>query len=264
LLIPSNFLIQNYPMLEVILVLCGILISTTSMATGIGGGILWTPLLILLYGLSPAEAITASLFIQVFGLGSGAIAYGKAGLVKIKLSITFFLVALPGVIIGSFVTINLPQDTVQMAFGIMAMTMAILFVASGQDSEKKTNYNFGSKQIRQVAIIPAFFGFIMGFLSLGISEWLIPALRNKLGLDMQHSIGTSIVMMFLLALVASFVHFNLTETFYPEIIILGSIGTIIGGQIGVRISQRINDRLLKEGFIYLMTLIGIHLIFQAI
>ena len=250
-------------MLEVALILCGIFISSTAMAVGIGGGILWTPLLILLYGLSPAEAITTSLFIQVAGLGSGTVAYGKAGLVNRKLSITFFLVALPGIIIGSFVSITLPQDAVQMAFGIMAMIMAILFVASDQDAEEGASY-LDARKIKQVAVIPAFFGFIMGFLSLGIREWLIPALRNKLGLGMQQAIATSVAMMFLLALVASFVHYNLAETFYPEIIILGSIGTLIGGQIGPRISQRINDRILKESFIYLMTLIGIHLIFQAI
>jgi uncharacterized membrane protein YfcA len=251
-------------MLEAALILFGVIISSVAMAIGIGGGILWTPLLILVYGLSPAEAITTSLFIQVAGLGSGAAAYGKAGLVRKKLSITFFLIALPGVIIGSFVTINLPQDTVQMALGIMAMTLAILFVASSQDTEHETGGSFDSRQIRRIALIPGFFGFIMGFLSLGISEWLIPALRNKLRMDMQQAIGTSITMMFLLALVAAFVHFSLSETLYPEIIVLGSVGTVIGGQIGALTSQRINDRLLKQSFIYLMTLIGIHLIFQAI
>ena len=59
-------------------------------------------------------------------------------------------------------------------------------------------------------------------------------------------------------------NFNLSGNFHSEIIILSSIGTLIGGQIGARISQRINDALLKQSFIYLMTLIGIHLIFQAI
>jgi hypothetical protein len=251
-------------MLEFALILFGVIISSATMAVGIGGGILWTPLLILVYGLSPTEAITTSLFIQVVGLGSGSFAYSKAGLVNKKLSITFFLIALPGVIIGSFVAINLSPDTVQMALGVMAMTLAILFVASSQDTEQETAGSFNSRQIRRIAPIPGFFGFVMGFLSLGISEWLIPALRTKSGMNMQQAIGTSITMMFLLAIVASFVHYSLSETLCLDIIILGSVGTLVGGQIGARISQRINERLLKQTFIYLMTLIGIHLIFQAI
>ncbi|NOQ89499.1 MAG: hypothetical protein GQ549_00985 [Gammaproteobacteria bacterium] len=40
---------------ELGLVFAGLLISTAAMTIGIGGGILWTPLLILAYGLSPQE-----------------------------------------------------------------------------------------------------------------------------------------------------------------------------------------------------------------
>ena len=40
-------------------------------------------------------------------------------------------------------------------------------------------------------------------------------------------------------------------------------GVIIGGQIGPRISERVNDRILKEVFIFLLTLIGIHLIYNS-
>jgi hypothetical protein len=38
---------------------------------------------------------------------------------------------------------------------------------------------------------------------------------------------------------------------------------IIGGQIGPRFSERINERMLKEVFIFLLTLIGIHLIYNS-
>ena len=105
---------------------------------------------------------------------------------------------------------------------------------------------------------------MMGFLSIGISEWLIPALRNKLGMEMQQAIGTSITMMFMLAVVASLLHYGISDTLNLDLFVFGAIGTLIGGQIGVHISKRINDRILKQSFIYLMTLIGIHLIFQAI
>ena len=251
-------------MLELGLIFSGIIIGSTSMAIGIGGGILWTPLLILVYGLSPLEAISTSLFIQITGLGSGTFAYIRAKLIHIRLSIILAVVALPGVVLGSYVTVSLAEHTIQMVLGIMAMILAILFVISNQETEIQKDFNLNAKAVRKVAAIPGFFGFLMGFLSVGISEWLIPALRHRLKLDMPHAIGTSIGMMFILAITSSIVHFNLSGNFHSEIIILSSIGTLIGGQVGVRISQRINDQLLKQSFIYLMTLIGIHLIFQAI
>lgn len=251
-------------MLELGLIFSGIIIGSTAMAIGIGGGILWTPLLILVYGLSPQEAISASLFIQITGLGSGTFAYIKAKLIHIRLSVMLAVVALPGIVLGSYVTVSLAEHTIQMILGIMAMILAILFVVSNEEAETQKSVNLDTKAIRKVAPIPAIFGFLMGFLSVGISEWLIPALRHKLKFDMPHAIGTSIGMMFILAIASSAIHFNLSGNFHSEIFIFASIGTLIGGQIGVRISQRINDALLKQSFIYLMTLIGIHLIFQAI
>jgi len=251
---------------ELGLVFSGLLISTAAMTIGIGGGILWTPLLILVYDLSPQEAITTSLLIQVIGMGSGSVAFLRARLVEIKLSLIFFITALPGVVIGSIVTVNLPQQPVQMALGMMAMLLALLFVSAQEAmDEELDSYQFNQAKVKRLLPLPGFFGFFMGFLSLGIGEWLIPAMRNHLYLEMKRCVATIIPMMFLLALVASCLHWSLMEeSVQLNYFLWGSLGTLAGGQIGPRVARYINDRVLKESFIFLMTLIGIHLIFQAI
>ncbi|MDH5423887.1 MAG: sulfite exporter TauE/SafE family protein [Gammaproteobacteria bacterium] len=250
--------------LEAGLIISGILISAAAMTIGIGGGILWTPMLILAYNLSPQEAIATSLLIQVVGMGSGSIAYYRAGITNIKLSLIFIAVALPGVIIGSFITINLEQSTVQMALGIMSMMLAILFVNSHDDINQGHSFNFSKKVILKLLPIPAFFGFILGTLSLGIGEWLIPSLRSKLKIDMTTAVATVIPVMFVLVTIASLIHWSFAEDFHLQYFLWGALGTFIGGQIGVHISKRVDERMLKQSFIYLMTLIGIHLIFQAV
>jgi len=249
------------------LIIAGIASATAAMAVGIGGGILWTPLLIIGYGLSPLEAVTSSLIIQLSGLGSGAIAYFSQRNVKFKLSFIFFLVALPGVIAGSFAAVRLPENQVQLALGIMAMLLAIFFVATQESTDPpitSSRGNYDAGKVRSLLPIPGFFGLLMGFLSVGISEWMIPALQQRLRLGMCLAIGTVIPMMFMLAAVAAGIHFYQAESINWDIIIWGSVGTLIGGQIGPRINQLIPERVLKETFIYLMTLIGIHLIFQAV
>ena len=75
---------------ELGLVLSGLFISTAAMTIGIGGGILWTPLLILAYGLSPQAAVATSLLIQVIGMGSGTFAFLRTNLVDKKLALIFF------------------------------------------------------------------------------------------------------------------------------------------------------------------------------
>ena len=251
---------------ELGLVLAGLLFSTAAMTIGIGGGILWTPLLILAYGLSPQAAIATSLLIQVVGMGSGSLAFLRTKLIDKKLALIFFAAALPGVIIGSYVTVNLPQQPVQMALGIMAMTLALLFVASqDQTDEERDNYKFNQEKVNRLLPIPGFFGFIMGFLSLGIGEWLIPAMRSQLKLSMRRCVATIIPMMFLLAIVAASLHWSLMEeSVEVNYLLWGGLGTLIGGQLGPRVARYIDDKVLKETFIFLMTLIGIHLIFQSI
>jgi len=249
---------------ELGLVLIGTAISTIVMAIGIGGGILWTPVLILVYHTSPQEAVATSILIQVVGLGSGSLAYLKAGLVEKKLALVIFLAALPGVVIGSYFTSNLSGESIQMALGIMAITLAILFVSRNEGHQATSQYHFDRSKVSRILPVPAFLGFAMGALSLGISEWLIPMLRNKLKLAMKRAIATMIAAMFFLAIVAACVHWSLAASIQTDILLWGSVGVVIGGQIGARISQRINEQLLKETFIYLMTLIGIHLVFQAI
>ena len=251
---------------ELGLVFAGLLISTAAMTIGIGGGILWTPLLILAYGLSPQEAVATSLLIQVIGMGSGSFAFLRTKLVEKKLALIFFITALPGVIVGSIVTVNLPQQPVQMALGIMAMLLALLFVSGHEPmDEEQEDYQFNQTKVNRILPIPGFFGFIMGFLSLGIGEWLIPAMRSRLHLDMKRSVATIIPMMFLLAVVASALHWSLMEeSVQMNYFLWGALGTLVGGQIGPRVARYIDDRMLKEAFIFLMTLIGIHLIFQAI
>lgn len=246
------------------LVLAGIVIATLAMAVGIGGGILWTPLLILVYGLSPLEAVATSLMIQTAGLASGSLAYVRAGFTNIKLSLLFSLVALPGVIIGGLLSFRLSADSVQMLLGVMAMTLAVLFVASQVEYSDQGMEKIDSKELHRLLPIPVFFGFLMGSLSVGISEWLIPALRHRLRLSMARSIGTVIPMMFILATAAFLVHWFQSGGMHWDYLLWGGLGTLIGGQIGPRIARRIDERILKQSFIYLMTLIGIHLIFQSI
>ncbi len=242
----------------------GFVIASLVMAVGIGGGILWTPLLILAYGASPQEAVATSLMIQSVGLGSGALAYFRARLVEGKLALTLFAVAVPGVVLGSLISVQLPQDVVQLALGAMAMTLALVFVSGHDPAEAAGQNGYDRSQLPRVLPIPAFWGVAMGFLSVGVSEWLIPSLRSRLKLKMNRAVGTAVCVMFLLALVAAFAHSAMVHDVHWNWVMWGALGALVGGQLGPLVAVKVNERLLDETFVYLMTLVGIHLIFQAL
>jgi len=246
-----------------LLVACGIAISTIAMAVGIGGGILWAPLLIVVYGLAPVEAVTYSLIIQIFGMGSGTVAFYRSGQTDLKLSALFAAAALPGVIIGSFGTHYIDENLLRLILGIMAMMLALMFVARNTEAEKGAELSYQGGEVRRLLPIPAIFGFIMGLLSLGIGEWLIPALRDRLRLTMSRSVAVVVPMMMLLALVSSLIHISSIDELHLNYVVWGALGTLIGAPVGARLSRVINDRLLKEAFIFIMTLLAVHFVFRS-
>ena len=246
-----------------LLVLCGIAIAIVVMGVGIGGGILWAPLLIVVYGLAPVEAVTYSLIIQVFGLGSGTLAFWRSGQTDLRLSATLAAVALPGVIIGSFGTHHIDENKLRLILGIMAMMLALMFVARNTEAEQQGEGGYQKGRVGQLLPIPGVFGFIMGLLSLGIGEWLIPALRDRLRLSMSRAVAVVVPMMLLLATLSSLIHINSIETLRLDYVIWGAIGTVIGAPIGARLSRVIDDRLLKEAFIFIMTLLAVHFVFRS-
>jgi len=96
-----------------------------------------------------------------------------------------------------------------------------------------------------------------------MGEWLVPLMRTRLSLKMSNAIGTSIFITFGTCITGAIVHSLLGGAADLKLVGWAVPGVIIGGQIGPRITRRINERMLKEVFIFLLTLIGIHLIFNA-
>ena len=100
-------------------------------------------------------------------------------------------------------------------------------------------------------------------LSISMGEWLVPMLRTKLSMKMNSSIVTSIAIIFGTCIAAATAHQLMGGQAELGVVLWAAPGVIIGGQIGPRIATRINERLLKEIFVFLLTLIGIHLIYNA-
>jgi len=82
-------------------------ISTIAMMSGIGGALLFSPVFMLVLGLSPKNAIATGLVIEIFGFSSGVIGYLKQKTVNFEIVKKLLIWILPftimGVLIGKFV-----------------------------------------------------------------------------------------------------------------------------------------------------------------
>ena len=241
----------------------GVIIASVVSAVGIGGGILWMPFFIFFLKLAPETAVITSLLVQTAGMGSGSVAFVRKKTADLPLAGFFLALTIPGLALGALLTRLLSSANLELALGILTLTTAFLFVS--------VNHKYADTGRDQVPVKQAFrYGGIIsvlavasGMLSVSIGEWLVPLMRSRLKLRMHAAVATSIVTIFGTCIAGSMFHLLLGTPADTMALAWAVPGVIIGGQVGPRFTDKINERILKDVFIFLLTLIGIHLIYNS-
>jgi uncharacterized membrane protein YfcA len=241
----------------------GLIIASLVSAVGIGGGILWMPFFIIFLKLSPETAVITSLLVQTAGMGSGSIAFIGKKTADLHLAGFFLVLTLPGLAVGALLTRLLSSANLELALGILTLTTAFLFVSANQKYDDTGRNRVPVKGARRYGWLVSVMAVASGMLSVSIGEWLVPLMRNQLKLRMRAAVATSIVAIFGACIAGSTFHMAFGASPDPMVLIWAVPGVVIGGQIGPRFTERINERILKEIFIFLLTLIGIHLIYNS-
>ncbi len=241
----------------------GIIIATVVSTVGIGGGILWMPFLLIGMKLRPDTAVITSLLIQTAGMGSGAVAFGWRRQIDFRLMLLLLAMTVPGIAVGAFLTRQLAAIHLELILGMITLTTALIFVSANQ------RYGDAGKQRAELGVARRYgwavstMSVASGMLSVSIGEWLVPFMRSKLSLRMGAAVATSVATIFGTCVLGALFHLFMGGRADGASLAWAIPGVIIGGQIGPRIAERINDRVLKEVFIFLLTLIGIHLIYNS-
>ncbi len=241
----------------------GVLIATAVSSVGLGGGVLWMPFFLIVIKLRPETAVLTSLLIQIAGMGSASYAFYRQKRVDFRLAAWLLLIAIPGIAVGALIAGQLQPAHMELIIGVLVMTTAFLFVSSNQKYDDLGKARADLRGAWRYAWVTAPASIISGMLSISMSEWLIPMMRGKLALKMSCAIGTCIFIAFGVCTFAALLHIGMGVRPHLSSVIWALPGVIIGGQIGPKITQRIDERLLKEIFIFLLTLIGIHLIYNS-
>ena len=91
--------------------------------TGVGGGSLMTPILILLFGIHPAAAVGTDLlhaFLVTMAAGLGTILFGVPNYAYVA---TILIGSIPGILIGSHFTHRLPERALRGSIaGVLALS----------------------------------------------------------------------------------------------------------------------------------------------
>jgi hypothetical protein len=108
------------------LLLVGLAIGLLSGMLGIGGGVLFMPLLVVALGLTPHQAVGTSLGVVVFGATAGTIKYGLAGKVNLVIVMALLVSSVFGVQLGAWICHRLHATHLRRYFALLVALVAVV------------------------------------------------------------------------------------------------------------------------------------------
>jgi uncharacterized membrane protein YfcA len=112
-------------MLDVVAaIVVGLLAGALGGLFGVGGGIIFVPALVLLFGLGQLEAEATSLLAIIPVVLAGTWRQHLYGNVRWRAALVIGVVAVAGVELGVLTAKSLPEDTLQRLFGLLLLVVA--------------------------------------------------------------------------------------------------------------------------------------------
>jgi uncharacterized membrane protein YfcA len=242
----------------VLVILFAVGVGTLASMLGIGGGILNTPLLIIVFGVSaqiaPASTLVAALFVAV----SSTVAYRgqKPSPILVKTGLLLTLLTVPGTFAGIFLRTVVAHDyALRLIFGIVLFPIALnmLFAkkrTEGSAPTEPTSHGFSRLTRRRLALslAGAFSGgMVSGLMGLGGGVLVVPVLNMLMTVPMHAAVATSMLTMIFTAGSGTILNYALGQVDLFFSVTLG-IGMMIGAQIGSRLARRVPAVRLKQLF----------------
>jgi uncharacterized membrane protein YfcA len=233
------------------LVLAGLLIGTLVGLTGMGGGSLMTPILVLLFHFDPAVAIGTDIAHGAVFKSVGAVQHRRMGNVAARLSGWMFIGSAPMSLLGVWLAAWLATrygDSVESTMG-RVLGVALLFGSVGLlaknfvGASAATDAPFILTRRDRIAavLIGMFGGFIVGLTSVGSGVFFGLTLLVVFPLRAHKIVGTDIFHAAALLYVAGFGHALAGNIDLGAVgwLLIGSIpGVLIGGRLTLAVPEQ--------------------------
>lgn len=256
--------------LILLLFFIGIGVAIIVSMVGLGGGIFFIPILILIFKIDANLAIGTSVFCMTVSTFSATINYWKQKRVDLKLAIAYDLFDIPGIILGGILTKVLPLEILEIICGITISILAVtvIFKKDGIDKSKPLN-SIGTNQTNSPqnqglstpqthdfsfawkgrnfgwVVISSFLGGLMtGMVGLG-GGTVDTTTMILLGVPTHIAVGSSAFAMFLTNAFGTGTHWILGNIYWDFAIPI-ALGALIGAQIGSNLAKKVNAKILRK------------------
>ena len=253
---------------------------------GLGGGIIVTPALTLLFGIDIKYAIGASL-ISVIATSSGsAVAYIRDKITNIRVGMFLEIATTIGAITGAFLGSVITPNYLYVIFGVFLLYSAIVMLKKRHDElpqnvplhpiakKLRLNGEYYDKALQEnitynVDNVYGGFGVMYGagvmsgLLGIGSGSFKVMAMDVFMKLPLKVSSATSNFMMGVTAAASAGVYL-LRGDIDPKIAAPVALGVLAGATLGTRIMQHLKSKTIRKIFIPILAYVSIQMIIKGL
>jgi uncharacterized protein len=251
--------------------------------TGLGGGVVIVPMLVLLFGVDLRYAIGASL-VSVIATSSGAAAaYVKEGYSNVRVGMLLEIATTIGALAGAYLAVFVAPNAIAVVFGVVLLASAYLSsrqrieqtVADKPDplavrlrldgsyptSEGLKTYHVHRVPVGFVLMFGA--GVLSGLLGIGSGALKVLALDQAMRLPFKVSTTTSNFMIGVTAAASAGVYLS-RGYINPGLALPVMLGVLLGSLMGAKVLAHARVKTLRIVFALVITALAIEMIYKGL
>jgi uncharacterized membrane protein YfcA len=244
--------------------LAGLLVGVLVGMTGMGGGSLMTPMLILLFGFDPKTAVGTDILHGAVFKSFGAVRHRQLGNVHVPLALWMLVGSAPLSLVGVQIASSFSdgtQSTMGRVVGGALILGGLGFAAKTflKGHAHDAAFHLSRRDKATAVVIGATCGFVVGLTSVGSGTFFGLAMLLLYPLAAPRIVGTDMLHAALLLWVAGaghLLHGNVDLHAMGWLL----VGSIPGVLVGSHLSVRVPERALRTAFAFVLILSGIKLV----
>lgn len=259
--------------LDLIIVAVGLAVGIIVGLTGMGGGALLTPILVLGLGVPPLAAVSSDLMAAFFMKPVGGVVHLRRGTVDLRLVRWLVVGSVPAALLG-VLSLRLlgdgeaVQEALKTALGIVllvaaaAMLAKSLLVVFASSRGRFARLTAGPVKVRPVPtiLIGVLGGYLVGITSVGSGSLMVVLLMLLYpGMTGRSLVGTDLVQAVPLVGAAALGHLLLGD-FQLSLTASLLLGSLPGVYLGARISSRTSGTQVRRLMVFVLTGTGLKLL----
>lgn len=276
-------------MIEIIqFMLIAVLAGFLGSLVGLGGGIIITPALTILFGIDIKYAIGASIVAVIATSSGSAIAFVKDHISNMRVGMFLEVFTTAGGVVGALMAGIFSSKLLYIFFSLILLNSFYgmlkktgLITKLKKEEEKVVNDKYADRyklnstyydkatdktiaynvtNVPQGSLVMFGAGFASGLLGIGSGAFKVVALDSYMKLPIKVSTATSNFMMGVTATASALIYF-FNGTINPAIAAPIAIGTLIGSRTGAKVMQRLDAKYIRYIFlpILLFTIVNMFL-----